>query len=233
MERDELKPIIETLIFAADHAISLDRLAGVIEGVERVEIKAALDELVTDYESRSSGLSIAEVAGGFQLRTRPEHAPWIKRLFKLGMQRISRAAIETMAIVAYKQPVTRAEIEEVRGVDSAGVLRTLLDRRLIKITGRKDLPGRPVVYGTTKEFLETFDLKDLSVLPTLKEIEMLEEEEPVLLGDTAAEAEIDTETNDHGAEASEDNSKGGDNIEAQGRGVDNRGQGEGQCEDGD
>ncbi|VAV85454.1 Segregation and condensation protein B [hydrothermal vent metagenome] len=176
MDRNALKPVIEAVIFSADSPMSFERIAGVMESEDREELRAALKELVEDYQDSGRGIYIEEVAGGFQLRTRPEHAPWIRRLFKIGVQRVSRAALETLSIVAYRQPLTRAELEEIRGVDSAGVLRTLLEKRLVKIVGRQDAPGRPVVYGTTKEFLETFSLKDLSSLPTLKEIESLEEE---------------------------------------------------------
>ncbi|HLC18765.1 MAG TPA: SMC-Scp complex subunit ScpB, partial [Thermodesulfobacteriota bacterium] len=176
MDKAILKPVIESLIFASEGAITLSNIMSVIEGAERAEVKAAVNELIEEYRGRGGGLFIEEVAGGYQFRTNPDFSPWLKRLLKIGPQRLSRAALETLAIVAYKQPVTRGELEAVRGVDSAGVLATLLDRRLIKITGRKETPGRPVVYGTTKEFLETFELKDLSSLPTLKEIEIPEEE---------------------------------------------------------
>jgi segregation and condensation protein B len=233
MDKEGLKPLIEALIFAVDHPVSLEKIAGVLEGEKREEIKAALGELKEDYGTLKRGITLEEVAGGYQFRTCSEHAPWIKRLFKIGMQKISRAAMETLAIVAYKQPITRVQIEEVRGVDSAGVLKTLLDRRLVKITGRKEAPGRPVVYGTTKEFLEVFDLKDLSSLPTLKDIEMLEEEdvsdEDVPTEDIPEEggpAEQST------GEAPEGNSQGRNSIEAEGRGDDTRGEGEGQQEDG-
>lgn len=171
-----LKELIEALIFAADHPLSVDKLSTVIEGVEKEEIKKSLEGLVGDYD-KGRGLVIAEVGGGYQLRTRMEHAPWIKKFFKVGMQRISKQAMEAMAIVAYKQPVTRGELEEIRGVDSGGVLKTLLDKRLVKIVGKKDIPGRPVVYGTTKEFLEVFDLNGLTDLPTLKDIEILKEDD--------------------------------------------------------
>ncbi len=176
MEKSELKSVIEAVIFAADHAITFEKLMGVFEGQEREDVRVALKELIADYIERSGGIVIEEVAGGFQLRTRPEHAPWLKRFFKVGIQRVSKAALETLSIVAYKQPLTRAGLEEIRGVDSAGVLKTLLERRLVRIVGRQDAPGRPVVYGTTKEFLETFSLSDLASLPTLKEIETLEQE---------------------------------------------------------
>jgi segregation and condensation protein B len=213
MDKNGLKPLIEALIFAADHPVSLERIAGVLEGERKEEIKAALVELKEDYGTLKRGITFEEVAGGYQFRTHPEHAPWIKRLFKIGMQKISRAA------------------------DSSGVLKTLLDRRLVKITGRKDTPGRPVVYGTTKEFLEVFDLKDLSSLPTLKDIEILEEEYG-LEEDSPEEAAPEEGAPEEGAsggdparEASEGNSQGRDSIEAEGRGVNARGEGQGKRED--
>lgn len=196
-----LKELVEALIFAADHPLSVDKLSAVIESAERDDIKKALEELMADY-SEGRGITLAEVGGGFQLRTSPEHAPWIKRFFKVGLQRISKQAMEAMAIVAYKQPVTRGELEEIRGVDSGGVLKTLLDKRLAKIVGKKDVPGRPVVYGTTKEFLEVFDLKGLMDLPTLKDIEILKEDEEenyqeglfeARRGDMLTDAEIQAE----------------------------------------
>lgn len=224
MGREGIKELIEALIFAADHPLSLDRIVAVLEGEEKDEIKAALGELKNDFQTGGRGLTLEEVAGGFQLRTRPEHAPWIKRLFKIGMQRISRAAMETLAIVAYNQPTTRAEIEEVRGVDSSGVLKTLLDRRLVKIAGRKDAPGRPVVYGTTREFLEAFDLKDLASMPTLKDIEILEEEDVPEKDDR----EEETTGEPQSREAPEGPGQGRDSIEAEGRGDNLTGQGEGE-----
>lgn len=179
MDKLEIKKIIEAIIFAADAPMSLDKLCNIIEGEEREAVKEALLELVDGY-SVGHGVVLAEVAGGFQFRTLPEHAAWLKRLHKIATQKISKAALESLAILAYKQPATRGELEEVRGVDSGGVVKTLLDKRLIKIVGRKDVPGRPVVYGTTKEFLETFDLKDLTHLPALRDIEEILEEDDEL-----------------------------------------------------
>jgi segregation and condensation protein B len=176
LDKDSLKPVLESLIFAADSAISLEKLSGILEGEEKAIIKEALDELIEDYRAKAGGFLIEEVGGGFQFRTNPEFAPWLRKFFKIGLQKISKAAMESLAVIAYKQPVTRGEIEAVRGVDSGGVLATLMEKRFIKIVGRKEVPGRPVVYGTTKEFLETFDLKDLSCLPTLKDIQKVEEE---------------------------------------------------------
>src|SRR3990170_3632933 len=217
MDKETLKPIIESLIFASEGAITLNNICSIVEGADRQSVRAAREELIGEYRGRRGGFSIEEVAGGYQFRTNPEFSPWIKRLFKIGPQRLSRAAMETLAIIAYRQPVTRGELETVRGVDSGGVVATLMERRLIKITGRKDAPGRPAVYGTTKEFLETFELKDLTGLPSLREVtvpeEALEERKKGPAGESP--------------EAAEDNSQGGDNVEAQGRGDDPSGEGQG------
>ncbi|MFQ5464586.1 MAG: SMC-Scp complex subunit ScpB [Thermodesulfobacteriota bacterium] len=174
MDKETLKPIIESIIFASEEPVSLERIVNIIDDAERATVREAARELVEDY-SRREGLRIEEVAGGYQFRTPPEYAPYLRKLFKIGARRISKAAMEALAVVAYKQPVTKAEVDAIRGVDSGGVLASLLDKRFIKIVGRKDVPGRPVVYASTKEFLETFDLKDLSCLPSLKDIQMMEE----------------------------------------------------------
>ncbi|MBI5468650.1 MAG: SMC-Scp complex subunit ScpB [Deltaproteobacteria bacterium] len=175
-DKDSLKPLIESLIFASEGALSLDRLSSVLEGEERAVVKEAVEDLIEEYKSSGRGILIEEVAGGYQFRTNPDSSPWLRKFFKIGMQKISKAAMESLAIIAYKQPATRGELEAIRGVDSGGVLATLMEKRFIKITGRKEVPGRPVVYGTTREFLETFDLKDLSCLPSLKDIQKMEEE---------------------------------------------------------
>lgn len=231
MEVQELKPIIEAVIFASDSAVTFDRIAGVLEGEERAEIRSALKELIEDYRSGDRGFVIEEVAGGYRFVTRTEHAPWIRRLYKIGAQRISKAAMEALAIVAYKQPVTRGEVEAIRGVDSGGVLATLLDKRFVKIVGRKELPGRPVVYGTTKEFLETFDLKDLSCLPSLKDIQSLEDESLEEDDEGQQTTERAGEERETG-EAAEDNGPGGDRVQEEGRGDDPGGQGHGEREGG-
>lgn len=211
MDKDNLKPLIEALIFASDHPISLDRIMDVLEGERREEVRTALKGLTEDYQSSNRGFTIVEVAGGYQLRTRPEFSAWIRRLFRVGYQRLSRASMETLAIIAYKQPIVRSEIENIRGVDSGGVLKTLLEKRLIRVMGRKDVPGRPVVYGTTKEFLEVFDLKDLSCLPTLKEVMVPEE--------------VSLREGVYGGEATEDTGSGRDSLQEEGGGVDPSGQG--------
>jgi segregation and condensation protein B len=179
-----LKGIVEALLFASGEPLTVDRLVGVVEGVSRAELKDVLFALQADYGVEGRGLQLVEVAGGFQITTRADCAPWIKRLdrAKAGAK-LSRSAMETLAIVAYKQPLVRAEIEQIRGVDTAGVLKTLLDRHLIRIVGRKNIPGRPIMYGTTKQFLQAFGLKDLASLPALREIKELGEGELPLLPD--------------------------------------------------
>ncbi len=177
-----LKSILEAILFVSGEPLSVDRMLGVVEGVSRAELVSALRALQADYAAEGRGVQLVEVAGGFQIATRPDCAPWIKRLEKANEgAKLSRSAMETLAIVAYKQPVVRAEIEQVRGVDSAGVLKTLLERRLVRIVGRKDAPGRPILYGTTKQFLQAFGLKDLSDLPALRDIKELKEAEPLTL----------------------------------------------------
>jgi segregation and condensation protein B len=124
-----------------------------------------------DYEARQGGFYLNQVAGGYQIRTRSEYTQWIKRLLQPRPLRLSKAALETLAIIAYKQPVIRSDVEHIRGVDCGGVLRVLLERKFIRVLGRKEIPGRPLIYATTKRFLEVFDLKNLKDLPTPKEIE--------------------------------------------------------------
>lgn len=173
MERDRLRSILESLLFLADGPLTPHRLGELAAGADKKEILSALAELQSEYETQGRGIRVVEVAGGFQFRTPKENADWIKNLYRGKAQRMTRATLETLAIIAYKQPVTRAEIESIRGVDVDGVLSTLLERRLVRIVARKDVPGRPFLYGTTSEFLEMFNLKDLTGLPTLKEMESI------------------------------------------------------------
>src|SRR3990170_4968633 len=191
LDKESLKPIIESIFFGGGSAISFEKIFGVLEGEEKEAVKAALGELIEDYRNKAGGFYIEEVASGYQFRTNPEFAPWLRRFFKIGMQKISKAAMETLAVTAYKQPVTRGEIEGIRGVDSGGVLATLMEKRFIKIVGRKEVPGRPVVYGTTKEFLETFELRDLSCLPSLKDLKKMEEEYAQEQGQQRAEDAVE------------------------------------------
>lgn len=171
MEREDIKSIVESLLFVSDGPLTLQRLGEVLEGVAREEIHSTLDELQAELETNRRGVRLVEVSGGYQLRTAKVNAEWVKKLLGGRPARMGRATLETLAIIAYRQPITRAEIEAIRGVDVDGVINTLLDRGLIRPVARKDVPGRPFLYGTTPEFLQLFNLKDLSHLPTLKEME--------------------------------------------------------------
>jgi segregation and condensation protein B len=171
MERDRLKSILESLLFVTETPLTLRRVGEIVAEVDQEEVLSVLEELRAEYEAAGRGIRIVEVAGGYQLRTPKENADWIKNLLQGRAARMTRPMLETLAIIAYKQPITRAEIETIRGVDVDGVLSTLLERRMVRIVARKDVPGRPFLYGTTGDFLETFNLKDLGNLPTLKEME--------------------------------------------------------------
>ena len=170
---ENIKSIIEALLFVSDSSLTIDRIKSVLALNNTKEIQDALLALSDEYEARKGGFYLREVAGGYQIRTRPEYTKWIKLLIRTKPVRISKAAMETLAIVAYKQPIIRSDIEHIRGVDCGGILRMLLERKLIRILGRKEIPGRPLIYATTRQFLEIFDLKDLKDLPTTEEIEKL------------------------------------------------------------
>ena len=170
MEEERLKAVLESLLFAAGEPVALARLAAVLEDVPRDEIRRALAGMTVMYSDGARGIMLEEVAGGYQLRTASDNAPWVRKLLAAKPPRLSRPLLETIAIIAYRQPITRPEIEQLRGVDSGGVIETLLERKLIRIAGRKEAPGRPMEYATTPEFLEVFSLKDLSSLPDLEEL---------------------------------------------------------------
>ena len=172
----ELSAIIESIIFTADSPLSLDRLCDLLTEFERSVIKTTLAELVDQHQGRGGGFELVEVAGGWQFRTPPALQGYITRHIKARAAKFSQSALETLAIIAYRQPVTRAEVEHLRGVDCGGVLKSLLEKNLVRILGKKDIPGRPLIYGTSKQFLEIFGLKDLKSLPTLKEIKALDEQ---------------------------------------------------------
>ena len=165
---DRLLPVLEALLFAAGDPITVRKLATLVSGADADEIRAALERL--GQERQSGGVRLVKVAGGWQLRTASEYQQYVRGLFRARPFRLTRAATEAMSIVAYRQPATRAEIEAVRGVDCGGVLESLVERRLLKIVGRKEVPGRPLLYGTTSEFLELFGLRNLKDLPTLAEL---------------------------------------------------------------
>jgi segregation and condensation protein B len=181
LEDQQLKSAIEAILFVAGNPLSVERLAGLFEEETPERIEAQLAALTREYDDRGSGIMLAEVAGGFQFATRPENASWIRKFKTVKVSsKLSRPALETLAIVAYKQPLTRTEVEAIRGVNIGGIMRNLMERRLVKIVGKKDVPGKPMLYGTTPEFLQYFGLKDLSALPTLKEFQELEAGEEVM-----------------------------------------------------
>ena len=170
-EADErLMGIVESVLFACAEPITLARLGDVVAGPSKRELRAALAAVAERAETERRGIRLVEVAGGWQFRTAPEHAEWVRRLFQQRPWRLTRATLETLAIIAYKQPITRAEVEAIRGVDVDSVLASLLGRKLVKIVGRKDVIGRPLLYGTTRQFLEVFGLRDLAALPGLSEV---------------------------------------------------------------
>ena len=171
MEAKEIRSVVESLLFVADGPLTIQKLTEVLEGVDKKDIRSTLDELQAELENGRRGVRLVEVAGGYQLRTAKVNADWVKKFLGGRPARMGRATLETLAIIAYRQPITRAEIEAIRGVDVDGVIATLLERSLIRAVARKDVPGRPFLYGTTPEFLQLFNLKDLSQLPTLKEME--------------------------------------------------------------
>jgi len=173
MEEKRLKSIIESLILVFENPLRTEFLQGVLEGADKETIQKCLDELVEEYRELDRGFHLVKVAEGFQFRTKPEYARWIQKAKKIRPIRLTKAALETLAIIAYKQPIIRAEIEAIRGVDCGWVLRALLERQLIRIIGRKALPGRPILYGTSKYFLQFFGLESISSLPTLREIQEL------------------------------------------------------------
>jgi len=172
---DRLAAIVESLLFAAGAPVPLGRLVQALDGHDRREVARAIKQLADAYEREGRGLRVVEVAGGYQIRTVPEHGPWVRRLLGGRPPRLSRPMLETLAIIAYRQPCTRPEIEAVRGVDVDAVLTTLVERRLVRLMGRKEAPGRPILYGTTPEFLEVFGLPDLEALPPLRDLGELAE----------------------------------------------------------
>lgn len=175
MSDDRVRTTLESLLFVADRPLSVEALQQAT-GIAPERIRDALEKLQGDRREGISGIVLVEVAGGWQLRTCPTSSELVRRFLKVKPMRLTRAAVETLAIVAYRQPVTRPEIEDIRGVETGPVLKALLERRLVKILGRKEEVGRPILYGTSREFLEFFALKDLSSLPTLREFQELSTE---------------------------------------------------------
>lgn len=172
---ERVRATLQSLLFITDKPLTLDQLYEAT-GIDRPLIEQGLQKLAGQMREGISGIVLHEVANGWQLRTDPTSAEYVRRFLRVKPQRLTRAAVESLAIIAYRQPVTRPEIEDIRGVDSGAVLKALLDRKLIKIMGKKEEVGRPILYGTTREFLEFFALKDLSALPTLREFHELTQE---------------------------------------------------------
>jgi segregation and condensation protein B len=177
MTNEERKAALEAIIYAADEPATVEQLATAL-GDEKLAVQASLDELVASYAAEERGIEIREVAGGYKMYTKPQHHDVVRRFIKSLRPplRLTMPALETLAVIAYKQPVTAPEIQEIRGVNTSGVLKTLLDKRLITTAGRKEVIGRPILYKTSKEFLMRFGLSDLDELPSLKEFEALARE---------------------------------------------------------
>jgi segregation and condensation protein B len=175
VDEERLKAVLESLLFASGEPVSLARLAAVLEPTTKEAIRNALADLRAEFHRDGRGVMLEEVAGGYQLRTPKEHALYVRKLLAARPPRLSRPMMETLAIIAYRQPITRPEIEQLRGVDSGAVLETLTERRMVKIAGRKEAPGRPLMYATTAEFLQIFGLKDLDSLPDLTELREVEQ----------------------------------------------------------
>jgi segregation and condensation protein B len=202
LDTSRLRSILESLIFVSEQPVSFRKLRTILEGVPPKELKQALDELVEEYRRTEHGITIEPVAEGYQMRTRPENQEWVKMLVQFKPVRLSKAAMETQAIIAYRQPITKTEIESIRGVDCSSALASLFELSLIKILGRKEIPGRPFIYGTTPEFLEIFNLKSLDDLPSLREIEDLDPAEVEHFARTLAESgEVETTDAEPGAQA--------------------------------
>lgn len=236
-EGERLVSIIESVLFAAGAPLTVKRFVEILagprgSGPKAKEVEQALQQLQEEYAPGKRGIHLVEVGGGYQLRTARENAQWVRAVFRDKPARLGRATLETLAIVAYKQPATRADIEAVRGVEAEAALSTLLDRRLVKIVGRKDAVGRPLLYATTPDFLEAFGLNDLKDLPSLKELGPVpdaEEDHTATAVGTPAQ-----ETSETGAAAGADPTTaeaaepGGDQLETEGGGTDRSGAGDGQ-----
>ncbi len=206
---DDIKNIVESLLFVAEAPLSMEHFKNAIPEAETDQINQTIHTLKKEYELKNGGFLIHEVAGGFQFRTRPEYKEWIRRLLQPTPPKLSKPVMETLAIIAYRQPILRSEVEHIRGVNSGNSLRILMERKLIRVLGRREVPGRPLVYATTKKFLETFDLKDLKDLPSLKEIDELEtksgnpQQQEIVFGDanrTDKEEDIENNADNENAE---------------------------------
>src|SRR5579871_4385544 len=196
----DLRSIVESLIFASPEPLTIKALTKLLETEPKEDVVAAVEALKQKYE-RPGGLQLVEVAGGYQIVTRPELNEWVRRLFhERTTQKLSVAALETLAVIAYKQPVTAPEIAEIRGVNTVGVVSTLIERKLVKIAGRKQVVGRPFLYGTTREFLTRFGLNDLTDLPKVEDMsELLGFDLPSTVSEPEPQTELpfDSDTSVH------------------------------------
>lgn len=199
MTPQEIQAALEAIVYAADEPATLDQLSKAL-GLEKTEVRAALDLLVASYATDDRGIEVRKVAGGWKFYTKAQHHDVVRKFIK-SLQppiRLTMAALETLAVIAYKQPATVPEINEIRGVNVGGVIKTLLEKRLITTAGRKEVIGRPILYRTSKQFLMRFGLSDLDELPSLKEFEQLAQ---AALGDDAGIAPSEPEARDSGAES--------------------------------
>ena len=195
----DLTAIIEALVFASPEPVTVKTLVKLLDGETKEDILAAIETLKQQY-ARPGGLQLVEVAGGYEIVTRPELHEWVRRMFhERTTQKLSVAALETLAVIAYKQPVTAPEVADIRGVNTTGVLGTLIERKLVKIVGRKQVVGRPFLYGTTREFLERFGLNDLSDLPKVEDMsELLGFDLPASVAEPAPQTPLPFENDDGG-----------------------------------
>ena len=170
---DEVKRIVEALLFAVQEPISVRKISEIIEGTDAKGIREVIQQLREEYDTHDRVFQIEEIANGFQLLSRPEYHEWISKIRKKsGESKLSQQALETLSIIAYKQPIIRAEIEAIRGVQSGQMIRALIEKGLVKITGRDEVLGRPLLYGTTTKFLDHFGLKSIKELPKVEDLEM-------------------------------------------------------------
>lgn len=175
---EDLRAVIEAMIFSSEAPLTLNKMKDALgDSAEKSDILREIEEIREEHDKRAGGFVLMEIAGGYQFRTRPDISAWIRKIKGVKPGSLSPAAMETLAVIAYRQPVLKGDIDRVRGVDVSGALKGLLEKKLVKMLGRKDVPGRPMMYGTSREFLEIFNLKDLGELPTLRELKELQEEE--------------------------------------------------------
>lgn len=163
--------VVESLMLVSAQPLSYDRIGKILGGFSRADVRAVVETLKAKYPAESSGIVVEEINRAIQFRTNPANQEYVRKMFDVKPVRFSRAALETLAIIAYRQPITRQEMEEIRGVDCAGALKTLMERRLVRVMGKKNVPGKPFIFGTTREFMEVFGLGTMSDLPSLREIE--------------------------------------------------------------